>query len=336
MMLYADRRLGGVTRLVYGDPEEHLLDIPADIIKCVAYMGYRDESGLEGYAGTCFFVTVPFAIQEGETWGFNYMVTARHVLEGIRAKKGAVLVRVNMADAGAAAFIEVTSKWTVPDDDTIDLAVTDLPAPVGTIDHLSLPLATFLTDDEVAGGAVHVNIGGDIFMTGLFFQQKGKSRNVPIVRLGTIAALREEPKRAQVHPKSHRRPYAYIDAYLVETRSQGGLSGSPVFVAMPRDPSVRPLIMPRAGIASRIERRPMYLLGMMQGHYEPKLPAIEVDGMGVSVNVGIGTVVPSQQILDLLNHPSLREEREKAEAAWLAEHGAVADTEAVSDDNDGL
>jgi hypothetical protein len=54
----------------------------------------------------------------------------------------------------------------------------------------------------------------------------------PIVRIGTVAALREEPVLSRDgHP---------MDVYLVESQSIGGLSGSPVFIDVRTAQTTRP------------------------------------------------------------------------------------------------
>ena len=60
-----------------------------------------------------------------------------------------------------------------------------------------------------------------VFITGLFRHYHGNQRNISIVgEFGNIACLIEE--------KIQTKDFGEIDAYLVEARSIGGLSGSPV------------------------------------------------------------------------------------------------------------
>ena len=65
-----------------------------------------------------------------------------------------------------------------------------------------------------------IRVGSPVGLTGLFVHHHGSSRNIPIVRSGNIAAMTDEPV-------STRR--GLMTAFLVEVRSIGGLSGSPVF-----------------------------------------------------------------------------------------------------------
>ena len=68
-----------------------------------------------------------------------------------------------------------------------------------------------------------IEVGEEVFVTGLFSHHHGQSKNIPIVRVGNISAMPEE----KIQTKEH-----LMDAYLIEARSIGGLSGSPVFVIL--------------------------------------------------------------------------------------------------------
>ena len=104
-----------------------------------------------------------------------------------------------------------------------------------------------------------------MFISGLFLHHFGKSRNIPIVRIGNLAALKEE----KIATKS----FGEIDGYLIEARSTGGLSGSSVFLNLG-------LVRFFEGRATRYtaDTDTVYLLGLIHGHYpvEPK----DVDAAG--------------------------------------------------------
>jgi hypothetical protein len=110
--------------------------------------------------------------------------------------------------------------------------------------------------------------------------------------------------------------FGLIDAYLVEARSIGGLSGSPVFVYLgPLRIKNRELQIPPPSGKFRI----FCLMGLMHGHYDVKpLPdEIQADMLNKeSVNMGIAIVVPSSKILEVLDQPMLKKSREKEEAAF--------------------
>jgi hypothetical protein len=67
--------------------------------------------------------------------------------------------------------------------------------------------------------AEQIGIGNEVAFAGLFVNHHGKKRNEPIVRFGNICGIPSEPVSTKAGD---------IEAYLVESRSVGGLSGSPV------------------------------------------------------------------------------------------------------------
>ena len=92
-----------------------------------------------------------------------------------------------------------------------------------------------------------------------------------------------------------------VEAYLVEARSIGGLSGSPAFVRK---------TVP-VGIGE------FYLLGLMHGHWDiptkNKSDLLMADDLFGKVNMGIAIVVPAKKIREVLNQPELAKERERLE-----------------------
>ena len=147
-----------------------------------------------------------------------------------------------------------------------------------------------------------VGVGDDVFFAGLFTEHPGRERVQPIIRFGNISMMPLEPiKVPDLHVASE------IDAYLVEARSWGGHSGSPAFVFYPPD---------RFG--DRIQMNtflPVFLLGLVHGHYEIKSEVAykgDILGSGkVPINAGIAAVVPSQKIIEVLMDEDLVKKREK-------------------------
>ena len=107
-----------------------------------------------------------------------------------------------------------------------------------------------------------------------------------------------------------------LEGYLIETRSTGGLSGSPVFV--------------HKGTTRIFNKEgPLYLLGLIHGHWNwdyPNLGRIVVDAhYAEAINMGIGIVVPAQKILQVINQPGLEKMRKKTEAKWEKKTNATPD-----------
>jgi len=92
-----------------------------------------------------------------------------------------------------------------------------------------------------------------------------------------------------------------IDAYLVESRSIGGLSGSPVFAHLST-----PRINEDGTLNKEIKlMRHLWLLGIIHGHYDVKTPnediAVEDAIKEEAINMGIAIVTPVEKIIDVLN-----------------------------------
>ena len=153
--------------------------------------------------------------------------------------------------------------------------------------------------------------GDELFFPGLLVTHHGKNRNLPIIRAGTIAAMREEPVLTKA--------YGEIDAYLVEARSIGGLSGSPVFV------NVGP---GRGGIVIH-EGPSFFLLGLMHGHYDSELTdtdiALEDEPRAGQVNMGIAIVIPAEKIREALDQEEFAAQRAVTDEAERARLAAIPD-----------
>lgn len=123
-----------------------------------------------------------------------------------------------------------------------------------------------------------------------------------------------------------------VNAYLVEARSIGGLSGSPVFLHMPS------LRFFQSG-TGRVEPPPMkrtgpsfFLLGVMHGHFHID-PAGQYVATSDYVNMGIGTVTPATAIIETIEQPSLAEGRRRLTEKLNDQRLPVADS-AMSQDGD--
>ncbi len=268
--------------------------VPDVVFRCVGFIGEAvedDSSGISGdlYA-TGFFIAAPFISPLLAQHRMAYFVTAGHVAKELSDKP--ICFLVNKRGGGVISFGNVwASQWWVhPTDRTADVAVIPV-GPQPNADVKGVSVRDFVTNEDFT--EKRVAIGDELFMTGLFTPIPGTTRNMPIVRHGNIAMLPEE----QVQTK-----LGYADVYLIEARSIGGLSGSPVFVRT---------VDPEQGPTTDGSIRGMKLLGLMHGHWdiresEINSPAIEHDRKR-GVNLGIGMVVPATKILEIINSPDSRE-----------------------------
>jgi hypothetical protein len=110
--------------------------------------------------------------------------------------------------------------------------------------------------------------------------------------------------------------YGYASVYLVEARSIGGISGSPVLVR----PTVRYWAKGESGsdvLIDGVETSKFKLLGLMHGHWDVREseinnPEIEQDRK-CGVNYGVAIVTPASKVLETINQSGLMEMRKERE-----------------------
>jgi hypothetical protein len=133
---------------------------------------------------------------------------------------------------------------------------------------------------------------------------------MPIIRHGNIAMMPKEQIQTEL---------GYADVYLIEARSLGGLSGSPVFVR----PTICTAIPDNQwGLKHNFSYgHGATLLGLMHGHWDVKESemnkAFFTHDRKHGVNYGIAIVVPAYKIVETLNRPELIELRAQAEKIEL-------------------
>ena len=138
-----------------------------------------------------------------------------------------------------------------------------------------------------------ISEGNEVIYPGLFVNHAGRGRNVPILRSGTIALLGSPDE-----PVGTRR-YGDVFAHLIESRSVGGLSGSPVFV---RTGPTR--LIGDSSVTSGVQ---YWMLGLIHGHYpgtlsESDSAPTDSDGARAErINQGIAAVIPTSQILKVFD-----------------------------------
>ena len=243
------------------------------------------------WAGTGFTIEVD---------GRQYLITAKHVIANIREDSvdGLVLIRINDKNGSFTFITSRASDWSFhPDDVCVDVAAIPWAPDQTKFDYLTYPHEAFLSDKVIQ--EQNIGVGDEVFMTGLFASHYGKQRNVPIVRIGNIACVPEEP----IDTKS----FGPIEAYIIEARSIGGLSGSPVFVNLGA-------VRIGEGITIGGGAR-HFLLGLIHGHWDITdeiNDAIAVDATlerEGKINMGMAIVVPFHKITEVLNQPDFNSRR---------------------------
>ena len=284
------------------------MQVPDEIRDCVAFVCYRDANGSIQLAGTTFALAFD-TLSGGRS--FLYLVTAKHVIDGVRAysQDGRVLIRVN-TKAGGLLFVEseVADWYFHPDDTSVDVAVLPAVLQWEALDLRAVPLDMLATPSVIE--KEHIGVGDEVFITGLFVNHAGEEHNLPIVRTGNIALMPEEKVAAGL-------PFGPMDAYLVEARSIGGLSGSPAFVHLGiyRIDDAGQWTMNTSGW------KYVYWLGLVHGHWDAH-PGKRDDyafESAEAVNKGIAIIVPAGKVIEVLNQKDLADDRDRRRAEDAAE-----------------
>lgn len=204
-------------RRVYAMPrgeEEMTFRIKQDVFDCSIYL-YPDEAHArsgERAGASGFLITRPVSADDPKG-GTLWAVTNRHVIE-----QGHWTIRLNTKDGGIDVVDTDDSQWIYHPDGS-DLAIR--PIALSQSHHaFSFLSAEWLLTEETRQ-VYDIGPGDPCYMVGRFVNHDGIVKNTPTARFGQIAQLPQEP--VQIGEQKQ-------DSFLVEIRSIGGFSGSPVFV----------------------------------------------------------------------------------------------------------
>jgi hypothetical protein len=250
------------------------------------------------YAGTAFVVSVPSEVHQ--SWADTYLVTAAHCVRKARECGSNLFVRVNRP-ASSAKIAELDNNlWIKPDDEYAhDAAI--VPVVIDrTIFRLKSIRVEMLLDRQMMKQKA-IGPGDDAYVVGLFAPQPGGDRNIPVVRSGILSSVASDDA-----PLFDPKTGARFVPHLVEVRSIGGLSGSPVFIRhgpFQYKPDVTGPVSGSEGTYDLGNQVNLYLLGLIRGH------SMESDVL----NSGIAHVTPAETICDLLYQEDLVNERKENE-----------------------
>lgn len=335
--MWTDRRFAGTNQLWVSPPKDAFVRVPDHILKTAVFLGVDGPRG-KVYGGTGYIVSVDYGpgytfterSEDGITstiyHPFRFLVTAAHVAEKLEEAVDFYI----RANAVGGSLVEPKQErenarwWYHPTErDAVDAAVMLLPYETAeSLDIISIPVTMF-AGDETAKTA-NLGVGDEVFIAGLFKKAKGTARNIPIIRMGNVAMMPNE--KIPFHTKEHPDQWLYAD--LLESRSIGGLSGSPVFIRetlrldVHRDDKGRLMSGSIFGVAGMPKPPPwegemqgvgrFHFFGSLIGHWQ-----VDVgfnDTQVEAVNFGIAPMVPAQKILEVLSQPELLETMNKISA----------------------
>lgn len=288
--------------------------LPDHVLRAMVFLFPSVEAAEVGQkaGGTGFFVSLPFS---NNGLHHFYVVTNRHVVDS-----GNRTVRVNWLEWEHGSMFN----HEIDDDDwvrhpTCDVAIAWVPLNVFIREALAFPADDLLMtrgDFE----AWEIGPGDDVVLVSRHIEHQGTERNRPIVHSGMLSL---SPPDLVYNPTlRHKEP-----AFLVESRSWGGFSGSPVLVY--RHPN-------QVDLQGREPIDAQVVLGVLWGHLRAKEPVVDNDrkptGNFVWVNTGTVAVAPAWCIRDLLYDPRLVERRAHFENRW--NNLMVKESDTVTDDGD--
>jgi hypothetical protein len=261
--------------------ERSMLPIPPELKDCLCFVCLRDRRREWKAAATGLFAAFPMQDLRGRTHR-TQIVTSRHIIDDAKRLKLDVALRLN-TEQGGVRFLETDkSSWLLSDLTSSDLAVLHADIPRGA-QHFSLPPENF-ADEGFIRKYIHVRT--EVFALSISTEQKGKRRNVAVLRAGTISCMPEEP----LHGSSAREGE---QAFVVELRAPGSLIGSPVFAFC------RAHRMIRASVVSAPLVRGVIVVGFIRGRKDvggqkecSSLPDREEDTMGIEAVTPVTELVP--------------------------------------------
>jgi len=189
-------------------------------------------------------------------------------------------------------------------------------------EHLQIPLGR-IELSKFSDNIWSAGCGDEVCTIGLYTSHYGQTKNIPVVRVGHIALMPDEPIRTRK---------GYVAGYLIETKSIAGLSGSPVYVNVPQ-------VRMKDG-RQEFLNGPTYIpLGILVGYHvvESKTDQILVpqyqegnmveSGAAHGVderNTGFAVVIPIERVIEifeidsLVKHLDIEADRHYKESGYVA------------------
>lgn len=281
------------------------------------YPSVEDAEKGKKFGGSGVIIGIP--AQPFPEASFIYVVTNWHVA----CQSGNSVIRINTSDGKTHIVDKDPSEWIfLPGkQDLAAIRIEDF----GNKKLNYIGTSLFITDDEKSDA----HVGDDVFMVGRFIDYDGHETNRPALRFGTLSMM-DAPIRQPTGFQGR--------SIIVDMHSRTGFSGSPVYVYRPggitvltemtiNNPNLPKLEGPKRshrkwGIGNDVKVR---LLGVLWGQFPERWEiqhkrddnlasaALVTDGSYVNGFSGMSCVVPASQILELLNHPILKEDRTSSE-----------------------
>ena len=135
-----------------------------------------------------------------EQYSFTYVVTAEHVISGLQEKGfEAPYLRMNRPDGDMLAIETEYANWLFHPEPTADVRTDVAVYPISfkrsEVIYSHAPLSQFVTDKIIE--EFDIGVGTQVAIVGLFASHYGQGKNIPVVRMGNISAMPEEPIKTE-------------------------------------------------------------------------------------------------------------------------------------------
>ncbi len=270
-----------------------------DLRQSVCFIGFGSGDDFKS-VGTGFFLGYQ---------GLQYLVTARHIAEPIGDDPFGI--RVNRRERGTLTWhCDDPPIWRFSDDDTVDAAVMLFLPPGDVRETTCMGLAEGLIANRETMGRENIGVGDICYAVGLFRLMAGRDRILPFVHTGNIGLLPEDhriPTRSWRNsgPKTFQ-----TEGYLAEMTSIGGLSGSPIF-ARPTFGLHGVELSDGREANALVANEQIHLIGLWQGAWDGDPDDVTRHEAGdYKVPVRIGVIVPIEKVIEILESPVVKQERD--------------------------
>lgn len=271
--------------------------INEDLLKSVFFIGFKDHVKQDlTPVGSAVYLCNNEATQ-------GYAVTAAHVINELK-NRGVTEIYIfinshknkiplndgkegrNFAPPKLAYETNVNDWKMDKNDQTLDISYYPINFSGEVIDSIAIKFDACM-DNEIFTKQ-EIGLGEEVVITGLFHQHFGNQKNIPIVRVGNLAALNEEKVKTKL---------GLMDAYLIEARSIGGISGAPVYFNLGHsrfmDGTVKHI--------THAEGNGTILMGIIHGHYDENISDVNDQNLYEKINMGIAIVTPIQKAIALIH-----------------------------------
>lgn len=202
---------------------------------CVGFLlddGTENDRHFHRPVGTFFAIQLSDDLWQGPVQHYTdvYMVTARHVMEG----RSSLEARMRNVNGEVDSWSVPNDLWRFPPDFEQDLAVAAMRSPnrpPWSVHAIPTAEAWGLLGQDYEGVPVpQPRLGAPIYYVGLWgTSERMVEAAIPVVRQGTIAAEHESHIEWFTESALGDDRWTFEEAHLVDVRSRGGFSGSPVF-----------------------------------------------------------------------------------------------------------